>query len=375
MGRSPRKKDDKKDDEKKPAATAPVRRTRSGASTESPPAQPVGGGVIEVSVPDSSGVSVGGGAAVAAPVASLFARSPLKMQPASAKHSSPIRKPTKKSLLSAIEFDNAKETKKEAEIRKRAFSKCVIARGPAASSCFLIFRVQPDATEWPEKVLSDLMRHAPAWVVAFDFERRFVRWHHEGEEQKNSRGYSVRMFAMPCREIPTRPAMKELGQEICNNVNTEPGNTTSLEVDPDSFFWHDDIVTWQFIASTDDCIQRIFNAVGRPDGPAWWEKNAGAVKYCFAPGSMSDDLARMFFAPQSMVTGVVGNVGEDNQVQNQVNVDVMQIDNQDEVPTDDELEEDGEEHEELPDEALNEVMDAAEQPDSIDDEQDSDEDV
>ena len=167
----------------------------------------------------------------------------------------------------------------------------------------LLFRVVYITTDWGEKVMNDALWRSAHWIRELHIQKPAIPWYHEGEPQVNQKGYPIKQFLIPLDATPPIQDIIDLGNEICQFVNGEPGNNTRLFVDPQNFLVFPHKVTWQWVTDIATCNKRIIDACGNPDGPAWWDRNHRHVTCCYEQGTMSLSLARMFFAPNNMVTG------------------------------------------------------------------------
>ena len=261
----------------------------------------------------------------------VVSTSPVRKTPTRTKHVSAIKEsPTiSPALLSKFKFSSAKNT-------SRSSSKDSILRAVriVTPHPYLIFRCAvPGQSAYSEKVWNDDIRAGAPWTVALNFEKRLLRWCHDGNEQQNANGYAIRLFVIPLEEIPPDDAIFEMAQYICDNLNANVSNFTTTSYNKSDFFWIQEPTTWQNVISTSTCLDRLFSKCGQPSGTDWWDTHAAEVKTYFAPGSINEHLARRLYAPATMVHGLFPQVDDDGEHDSE--------DEEEEEEEDDEDEEDG----------------------------------
>ena len=247
----------------------------------------------------------GTGTAATSPASSIgstaLSTGAAKKTPPRAKHVSAIKavpsvSPT---LLSKFKFSSVKDT-------ARTSSRDAVLRAVRiiTPSPHLIFRCAvPGQSTYAEKIWNDDTRASAPWTVALNFEKRLLRWCHEGNEQQNANGHAIRLFVIPLEETPADDAIFEMAQYICDNLNANPSNFTTTTFNKHDFFWIDGPTTWQNVISTSACLDRIFTKCGQPSGTDWWDTHARKVKTYFAPGSVNEHLARRLCAPSTVAHG------------------------------------------------------------------------
>jgi len=190
-----------------------------------------------------------------------------------------------------------------------ALLRVALGKGPEKSSCFAFFRVEPlvhGQACYLEKIFADAIYNEEPWTKQLNFEKRFVKWAHNGVDQLNNKNYPIRMFLVPLLSIPKTDTLVRLGKYICANINADPNSTSELKLNESKYVWLDGVKTWQHLTSVNDCLQRLRTTVGPPDGPEWFKSNVNHVLYCFAKGTINEDLARRLYAPNWMVHGFFG---------------------------------------------------------------------
>ena len=63
-------------------------------------------------------------------------------------------------------------------------------------------------------------------------------------EQKNGKGYSIRLFCISVDDFPDEEQLKELMRYIATQVNAAPDNSTTLFVEEEQLRWIPEVTVW-----------------------------------------------------------------------------------------------------------------------------------
>jgi hypothetical protein len=193
---------------------------------------------------------------------------------------------------------------------------CVIRR-PGSST--IVFRVEPDNPKsngaWAEKLLADavygvfskeLGRLVPArWAELLDFLPDMkLLWHHNNIPQKNGKGYTMRLFAIPSKlEIQPKENILGLGNHICFAVNNTENNSTNISIDEQSFFWLEGKTVWSDIVGYQKALEMFFQETNKLEEKHptpthdYYNHYKDIILSYFHPCTFSEELARILHAP------------------------------------------------------------------------------
>jgi hypothetical protein len=194
--------------------------------------------------------------------------------------------------------------------------KCCIIRRPGSST--IVFRIHPDNPKsdgaWAEKLLADAVhgkkneqdKSVPAkWTELLNFQAETkLFWYHNNVPQKNGKGYTMRMFAIPSElEIQPKDNIIALGYHICSALNNTPTNTTTIRIDEQSFFWLEGKPVWSDIVGYEAALRMFFQETEQleNDHPApahgYYNHYKDIIHSYFHPCTFSEQLASILQAP------------------------------------------------------------------------------
>jgi len=183
-------------------------------------------------------------------------------------------------------------------IDKDSTLRVTVIKSPSKSA--LVFRVQPNMSNsngaWAEKVFSDNVKNESNWVRALNIDSTFRYWFHNNIGQKNNRGYLMRLFTIFVEAVPTKEAIIQLGEHICQRINAHPHNDTTISVKQDSYFWLEDAV-WADLIGSDQAYRALLMETSQTPGPGYFETYKSIIYSYFHPKTLSRELARMLHAP------------------------------------------------------------------------------
>ena len=242
---------------------------------------------------------------------------------------SPTSGNTSISSLSAFGLELAHSGDK-GNIDKNSTLRCCLIEMPDGTD--IMFRIQPNDPQnpgsWSEKVMFDCIRLKKNWTLAIGVDPYMMPWHHNNIKQENARGYPIRLFKIKVKKRPKKNQLLKLGQHICEQINAQPGNQTTMEVNQDDFFWLDDKAVWSDVIGCDASMEKLFRLVGQPL-PGFYELHHKLIHCYFKPGTLSAALARILHAPIDQIHPSQKAMFEDNDEENKEQ-DVFQLDDTEE---------------------------------------------
>ena len=188
---------------------------------------------------------------------------------------------------------------------KNSTLKCVLINSPEANA--IVFRVEPTDPDargsWAEKIVFDAIYKGEKWVRDLGIDSKNQKWFHENEVVNNEKGYPIRMFVLRCEEMPPKEKIFDLGEHICIQINSAPGNRTTTSVERDAFFWIDPDTkpVWSDIVGVDVAMETLMIKTGVPNADDYFKQNKDIIHSFFHPGSLSLQLARVLKAPMEEV--------------------------------------------------------------------------
>ena len=167
---------------------------------------------------------------------------------------------------------------------------------PKSAIIWKIEPKDPTISAWSEKVFFDCIRANSDWVAALNFENMTEKWFHENKEQQNPKGYPFRLFVQRVEgEIPEKQLF-EMGKYISSKVTSQPGNTTKLLFDGNESSIFKDNAVWSDVVGYDRALELLKRETGQPS-PGYYEKWNEKIHLYFRHGTLSQDLARILYAP------------------------------------------------------------------------------
>lgn len=182
--------------------------------------------------------------------------------------------------------------------------KACLVKGPG--SCGIIFRVEPkdsstNGGSWGEKCFFDALRQKQDWVLRLNVHSKCLSWYHGDVEQKNSKGYAIRLFVIYATEMPSKDSVIKLGSFICCQINAMPdNNTTTTVADEMEFFWIPRGAVWADVIGTAAAFKTLVDTHGVPF-QGYYEKHKDVIHSYFRPGTLTHDLATKLRAPIEQV--------------------------------------------------------------------------
>ena len=171
----------------------------------------------------------------------------------------------------------------------------------------IVFRCAPNNPNlrfgsMSEKYWFDAVRTGEPWVKQANIDDDMRPWVHNEVEQKNPRGYNIRLFTLSCAEFPTEESVVQLGRYICEQVNAMPNNNTTMVVDPANYFWIPtaDGPVWSDVIGSDAALKELVAKKGMPSR-GYYETNREAIHCYFRPHTFTMDLARVLYAPEEQL--------------------------------------------------------------------------
>ena len=264
---------------------------------------------------------------------------PIKRKPAPAKHSprpalptiiSPARasRPSSTPTLAGMSISTASESTKGnpspvvgkgllafglrpastsfgSFLDKDSTLKCCVIHGPTTSA--LVFRVQPNdivrnlGGSWGEKCFFEAVRLKKQWVLDIGVDNTCLSWYHDNIEQKNPKGYAIRLFVIKVEgPPPTKDVIVDIGNYICRHINDADNNKTTTKIEEASFFWLPDDAVWSDIIGYDAALAALIRDAGPPcDG--YYDLHWATILSYFEAGSFSLELARTLRAPNEQI--------------------------------------------------------------------------
>ena len=190
------------------------------------------------------------------------------------------------------------------QVTRDSWLKACLVKGPG--SCGIVFRVEPkDASinggSWAEKCFFDALRQKQDWIVRLNFHPRCLSWYHGDVEQKNSKGYAIRLFVIYATEAPSKDNVLKLGAFICSQVNAMPDNATTISVaDEMAFFWIPRAAVWADVIGTAAAFKTLVDTHGVPY-QGYYEKHRDVIHSYFRPGTLTHEIATKLRAPIEQV--------------------------------------------------------------------------
>ena len=180
----------------------------------------------------------------------------------------------------------------------------IIAERPHATMIFCCEPNNPNNHNgsWSEKAFFDAVHHKLEWVTAINVDNDMLHWYDNDMPQLNPKGYNIRLFVIPCSEVPAESSIINLAKYICTNINGMPNNSMVIEMNPQDLFW---IPTakgpvWSDIIGSDAALKMLMEKKGMPK-PGYYFRNSVAIHSYFHPHTFMLDLAHALHAPIDQV--------------------------------------------------------------------------
>ena len=176
----------------------------------------------------------------------------------------------------------------------------------------LVFRVKPtlSGSSYPEKIINDGLRNSAKWAKPF-YDRVFY-WHDNNRLQYNRSGYTIRLFTMYVRDLPTRERLINYGKSLCAKINANIRNGAKIVVDADDFFFGDSgKSTWSEILGDDQALKLLFEEIRAPTKTTY-DDNRLLIRDYFRHGTLSLEVARALQAPSDALDPVHRDELEDD---------------------------------------------------------------
>ena len=121
-------------------------------------------------------------------------------------------------------------------------SKLKVAKITEGSRKGLTFHIQPNnpnfpSGSWSKKIMFDNLRDRKNWVRSCNFTHYTYKWYKDNKPMLNPRNYGIRLFTIYVEEMPNDSAIVKLGHFICERVNEDPANDTTLTVNKNNYVW------------------------------------------------------------------------------------------------------------------------------------------
>jgi hypothetical protein len=119
---------------------------------------------------------------------------------------------------------------------------------------------------WAEKDLAEaVFFRTPTWATALNFEQKQLKWFEDNLPKTNPKGYAIRMFLIQSdQEIIAKEQIVCLGNHIFQRINQDKGNTTTITLNEQSFFWLEGKPVWSDIIGYDAALKDLFFDTGHP---------------------------------------------------------------------------------------------------------------
>lgn len=185
-----------------------------------------------------------------------------------------------------------------ARARRDSYLRAAITEPPNTE---LVFKFDPQdpnfkAGSWSEKILCESIKRRDAWTIDLGFNSTFYPCYYKNEEQKNSKGYTQRMFGIPTQDVPSMENLLAAMEYICEMVNRSPGNNTLASVNKNNIFWMDGKVTWSDIIGRQNACTRLQAQTG-PIGDGYYEQNETLIHSHFPSETLTMEECQLFGAP------------------------------------------------------------------------------
>jgi hypothetical protein len=170
-----------------------------------------------------------------------------------------------------------------------------VITGPATNAILFCILSLP----WVEKLMLDNVNNGEQWTRQLNISNQVLRWYHNNEEQKNDRGYTVRLFAIYTEgALPGNQQLVALGRHIAAHLNAMKGNDATVAVDPNDFFWLPHGAVWSDVIGTQAALTALFKATHTAHAsPGYFEANRELIHSYFHRGTLSSELATILYAP------------------------------------------------------------------------------
>jgi hypothetical protein len=154
---------------------------------------------------------------------------------------------------------------------------------------------------WAEKTFAEAVfsRTPPTWATALNFEQKQLKWFHDNLPQTNRKGYPIRMFYIRSeQEIIPKEHLVRLGKHICDNINQDEGNTTTITLDEPSFFWLEENPVWCDIIGYDAAWRKLLIETGPTSSfPDYYVRFKKTIHSYFHTGTFGVELVQALGAP------------------------------------------------------------------------------
>lgn len=182
--------------------------------------------------------------------------------------------------------------------RRDSYLKVAITEPPNTE---LVFKFDPQDPNfkngsWSEKILADSIKRRDPWTIDIGFNSTFYPCFYMNEEQKNSKGYTQRLFGIPAQVVPSIENLVAAMEYICEQINHSPGNNTTVSVNRNDIFWMNGKVTWSDIIGRLNACTRLQGQTG-PIGDGYYEQNKALIHSHFPLETLTMEECQLFGAP------------------------------------------------------------------------------
>ncbi len=174
---------------------------------------------------------------------------------------------------------------------------CLLSAGLESAILFRLQPIDPTCNNWSEKCFFDALRRHDEWITRLAFDSTCLFWFENNIPQKNSKDYTTRIFVIRTEKNPSDEQLLKLGHFICTEINKLPNNTTTTEIDKNSFFWIPrGEAVWADVIGIDEALAQLTKRKGHPHA-GYFEIHKASIDTYFHSGSYSIPLARALHAP------------------------------------------------------------------------------
>jgi len=150
---------------------------------------------------------------------------------------------------------------------------------------------------WGEKKMFDALRERQEWLMVLEPCQQVFNYHQNNVPIRNSRGYSVRLFAFFCGTVPENQNLIEMGKYLCENVNNMEGNNTVAVIQRDNLYFANNDVTWSEICGTQTAYEQLLLQASEEASPGFYDRHQALVHHFFRQGTFLPEFARVIDAP------------------------------------------------------------------------------
>ena len=150
---------------------------------------------------------------------------------------------------------------------------------------------------WGEKKMFDALRERQEWLMVLEPCQQVFNYHQNNAPIRNSRGYSVRLFAFFCGTVPENQNLVEMGKYLCENVNNMEGNNTVAVIQRDNLYFANNDVTWSELCGTQTAYEQLILQASEEASPGFYDRHQALVHRFFREGTFLPEFARVIDAP------------------------------------------------------------------------------